>query len=198
MFKVLVDGCEPTRGSKYSACVDLYASEDVVIGAGETKLISLGVCIDYEKLKVISDRDLENHAGMAIDEIISGGDGDADIVYYDAFRESHYLQLMLRSSLGKKGLILPNGVGVIDMDYKDEIKMIIHNPIKNGFLFKVVQTLPDKAKEFANMSVLSNAVTIKKGDRIAQITLVEHKSYLFGISSDTERTGGFGSTDEKN
>jgi len=27
MFKVLVDGCEPERGSKYSACVDLFASE---------------------------------------------------------------------------------------------------------------------------------------------------------------------------
>lgn len=39
MFKTVLDGKLPTRGSKYSACVDLYAREDVVIGAGETKLI---------------------------------------------------------------------------------------------------------------------------------------------------------------
>ncbi len=48
MFKVLENGCEPTRGSKYSACVDLYASEDVVIGAGETAIVKLGVCVDIQ------------------------------------------------------------------------------------------------------------------------------------------------------
>ena len=53
MFKVLTKGCEPTRGSKYSACVDLYASEEVVIGAGETKLVGLGVVIDKKKLRKI-------------------------------------------------------------------------------------------------------------------------------------------------
>ena len=35
---------------------------------------------------------------------------------------------------------------------------------------------------------------IKKGDRVAQITLLEQKSYLFGIESEEERNGGFGST----
>jgi GTP-binding protein len=50
MFKVLKKGCSPTRGTKYSACIDLYAAEDVVIGAAETKVIGLGVCIDLEKL----------------------------------------------------------------------------------------------------------------------------------------------------
>lgn len=46
MFKVLTEGCEPTRGSKYSAGIDLYTSEDVTIGAGETAIVGLGVCID--------------------------------------------------------------------------------------------------------------------------------------------------------
>ena len=35
---------------------------------------------------------------------------------------------------------------------------------------------------------------IKKGDKVAQCTLVEHKGYLMGIESDTDRTGGFGSS----
>ena len=150
MFKVLTKGCEPTRGSKYSACVDLYASEDVVIGAGETKLVGLGVAIDYERIKDM---------------------------YLESFFEKHYLQLMLRSSLAKKGLIIANGLGVIDLDYKDEIKIAIHN-IANLY-------------DFAGKPRV-----IKKGDKIAQITLLEHKSHLFGIESDEERKGGFGSTGE--
>ncbi len=42
MFKVLDPICEPKRATKYSACVDLFAREDVVIGAGETKIVPLG------------------------------------------------------------------------------------------------------------------------------------------------------------
>ena len=36
---------------------------------------------------------------------------------------------------------------------------------------------------------------MKKGDKIAQCTLLEHKSYLFGIESEEVRVGGIGSTD---
>jgi len=38
-------------------------------------------------------------------------------------------------------------------------------------------------------------VQIKKGDKIAQILLKEHKGYLLGIETEEERVGGFGSTD---
>ena len=175
MFKVLTKGCEPTRGSKYSACVDLYAAEDVVIGAGETKLIGLGVAIDEELLDSTIVQECDKLGlGMYID-------------YVGDFKMSHYLQLMLRSSLGKKGLILPNGVGIIDLDYKDEIKMIIHNPIsrKNTLNFIGSDGVENIRYEITQ---------IKKGDKIAQIALIEHKSYLFGIDTDKERDGGFGST----
>ena len=46
MFKVINEVCEPKRGTKYSAYVDLFAREDVTIGAGETEVIPLGVKID--------------------------------------------------------------------------------------------------------------------------------------------------------
>ncbi len=200
MFKVLQKGCEPTRGSKYSACVDLYASEDVVIGGGETKLVGLGVAIDGVGLKKVSDRTLENLFGQTIDYIIGTVDGDEDLVHFDSFKKSHYLQLMLRSSLGKKGLILPNGVGIIDLDYAEELKMIIHNPIIH--IEREVEF--DKEDDYIKIDymgvpcndkyVCSNMYKIKKGDKIAQITLLEHKSYLFGINTDKEREGGFGST----
>lgn len=185
MFKVLEDGTAPTRGSKFSACVDLYASEDVVIGAGETVVIGLGVCID-DKTMVESIYDM---VGNEFDNI-------------NVFMNSHYIQLMLRSSLGKKGLILPNGVGVIDLDYRDEIKLIIHNPIKivdaeycfhDEVLEIEVLGSPNPYSVGKNV-IASSSFVIKKGDKIAQITLLEHKAYLFGIESDAVRDGGLGST----
>ena len=147
MFKVVNGGQLPTRGSKYSACVDLYANADITIGAGETVLIPLGVCIDLDD---------------------------------DSLKSNHYLQLMLRSSLSKE-LIIANGVGVIDFDYKDEIMIRVHRPIDYV--------------TFHNEAYSNTFIT--KGQRVAQITLLEHKGYLFGIDTEDERNGGFGSTDIK-
>ena len=195
MFKVITEGCEPTRGSKYSACVDLYASEDVTIGAGETKVVGLGVAIDLEYLH---DR-VDLWCGHAYNLRISSPSNDYEKHTqeihnrnFEWYMNHHYLQLMLRSSLGKKGLILPNGVGIIDLDYKDEIKMIIHNPIALIDYDKNTNTMYQWCKP--NKHGFMSDVEIKKGDKIAQITLLEHKGYLFGIDTDTERNGGFGST----
>jgi len=166
MFKILDEVCKPTRGTKYSAAVDLRAREDITIAAGETKLIPLGIKID-----------LFNNDELFIHYPI------------EQLKKNCYLQLMLRSGLGKKGLILPNGVGVIDLDYEDEIMMIVHNSI-SGFDENFLPT-------GANYPVDRNTYEIKKGDRVGQITLLEHKSYLFGINTEDVRTGGFGSTGNK-
>lgn len=146
MFKVLVEGCTPTRGTRYSACVDLYASEDVIINKGGTGIVGLGICISTE----LDDTELTDS--------------------WDTFKLEHFLQLEPRSSLRAKGIIACTGI--IDMDYRDEIKIILHNTKDSSF-------------------------TVSKGDRIAQITMIEHKSSLFGIVCDVERNGGFGSTNEK-
>ena len=168
MLKVLCDGCTPTKGSKYSAGIDLYASEDVVIMAGETAVVGLGVCID-----------LENFLTYGIARVNVNNDGSISNDNSDnaeEFMSSHYLELHPRSSLRAKGLIA--GVGVIDLDFagdENEIKIIIHNPIMQG---------------------VSNTFVINKGDKIAQILLKEHKGYLMGIESIEERVSGFGSTGE--
>ena len=85
-----------------------------------------------------------------------------------------FFGLYLRSSYGAKGLILPNGVGIIDIDYTGEIKQIIHN---------------------ANFE--NKTFEIKKGDRVGQLILHKH----FGLQlisdsyrKDAQRVGGFGST----
>ena len=106
MFEVLDTVCQPTRATKYSAMVDLYARENVVIGAGETKIVPLGVKIDKGSIK----------------------DSLEDWEHIVGFMESHFIELHPRSSLRAKGLIV--GVGVIDLDYPDEIGLIVNNPIK--------------------------------------------------------------------
>lgn len=87
------------------------------------------------------------------------------------FQADHDLVFMLcnRSSIAyKKSLMVCNGVGVIDQDYQDEIKVM-----------------------YINMS--GEPQTIKKGERIAQLVPMRYVPFLFDVE-DSERTGGVGST----
>ena len=53
-------------------------------------------------------------------------------------------------------------------------------------------------KSYGNNVIISDMnFEIKKGDKVAQCTLKEHKGYLMGYETETLRTGGFGSTDKK-
>lgn len=176
MFKIVNGGKLPTRGSRHSACVDVYANEDIEIGAGETKVVGLGIAIDLERLN---------------DALINGGGFADTAAQWDNFLSSHFLQLMLRSSLGKSGLVLSNGVGVIDLDYPDEIKMIIAHPISGMSLVE------NDVDAIAKAELDGKSYKIAKGDRIGQVTMLEHKSFLFGINTEESRTGGIGSTGKR-
>ena len=191
MFKILDEVCTPTMGSKYSAAIDLYAREDAVIGAGETKIVPLGVCIDIN---------IDWYMGNKINKNPSYGQGAIDA--FEDFIKSHYMQLEPRSSLRAKGL--QAGTGVIDMDFRQEIQLILSNPIQ--YIDKVIDI--DEGADYIEIDYLgspssredgikvkySSSFKIKKGDKIAQIMLKEHKTYLMGISTEDKRVGGFGST----
>jgi len=76
-----------------------------------------------------------------------------------------------RSSQGKKGISIPHSVGVIDADYRGNIKVILKNLGEDPY-------------------------KITRGDRIAQLVIqrVELLNFI-DIWNDTQRgTGGFGST----
>ena len=150
-LKVLDEECKPFKGSKYSSFIDLRSAKDCVIRVGRSAMIGLGVRIDHENL----NRLLGSVCLNAED-----------------FKKSHYLQLSLRSSLAKEGLIIPNGVGIMDIDYKGEIKLMVHNTFRAS----------------------GKGIRINKGDRIAQISIISHKCWLMGVESEEERRGGFGST----
>jgi len=94
---------------------------------------------------------------------------------YENFMKTYYVGLHIRSSLALKGLMITNGYGIIDIDYKDEIKMILHNSSNKTF-------------------------DITQGQRIGQLIIHKHYGNEL-LDSDfrknTSRVGGFGSTKDK-
>ena len=64
MFKSVNGGILPKRFTKYSCGFDVCANEDVVIGAGETKLVGLGIAINKDVFgNMAHDVYINNHQG---------------------------------------------------------------------------------------------------------------------------------------
>lgn len=166
MFKSINGGILPQRATKYSAGFDVFANEDVTIGAGETVLVGLGIALDEVGIALYGD---------------------------SGFETKHYFELHPRSSLRAKGL--GGGVGIIDIDYRDEIKMVIHNHITWAITtgYGGVRLL---CKESRDNDILADNYEIKKGDKIGQLILKRHEGYLMPseYTKDEDRVGGFGST----
>jgi dUTPase len=178
MFKKLNEGSRlPERATRHSAGFDVFADQDMVIGAGETRIIGTGIAID-------PDFFVYGIAGVDVScsgEITNPGDSKK----IESFLQSHYIELHIRSSLRAKGLT-SLGTGIIDIDYTDEIKMIIHNPI----ISVPFEGLP------SGYTIGYPQYSIKKGDKIGQLILKRHEGYLLPAeyTKDEVRTGGFGST----
>ena len=66
-----------------------------------------------------------------------------------------------------------------------EIGLIVHNPTKIAY---------EKVEDTSGYIECDDNFIIKKGDKVAQCTLKEHKGYLMGYESDVVRVSGFGST----
>jgi dUTP pyrophosphatase len=119
----------------------------------------------------------------------------------------HALIVAMRSGIAfKTPLRQPNGIGVIDSDYRGEIAMLFDNTDPGDFdddgnplSAREVSTLSgepvtwDVGREFPVGSYL-----IRKGDRVAQGFVIPLPAVTFtevGELSETERgDGGFGST----
>jgi len=146
MFQSVNGGILPKRQTKYSAGYDVYSNEKIMLNPHETKLISLGIKLDQKWLEKNTN---------------------------EKFKEENYIGLYIRSSLALKGLMLGNSIGIIDIDYPEEIKLIVYNTSKLAY-------------------------TINRGDRIAQLILQPHNGikYLNSMySTQNRRNSGFGSTD---
>jgi len=155
----------PTAQTHFSAGFDIRSTEDITIYPGTTVAVSTGVFIDEYMLKL-----------TAAVYCVRFGLG-IRLNHKRHFMESHYVALQIRSGLAFKGLMLANGTGIIDMDYRDEIRALIHFPAGQ-----------DKAP-----------FEIKKGDRIGQLLVVPHSGRFLSddFRSSNVRVGGFGSTGDK-
>lgn len=90
-----------------------------------------------------------------------------------AIPEGFFGMLALRSSLGRRGLTIPNGVGVIDSDYRGEVMMTLAN-------------------------LTGSPVVVQPGERVGQLVLIPCMSAQFVPVESLDYTergeGGFGST----
>lgn len=81
-------------------------------------------------------------------------------------------QIRCRSSMAQKGIQVTNGIGTIDSDYRQNIKVVLNNAGRE-------------------------TVNIRHGDRIAQMSLGPVWHFQWEVVKEldeTERKGGFGST----
>lgn len=89
-----------------------------------------------------------------------------------AIPDGYYGQLSLRSSSGKKGLTIPNGIGIIDSGYRGDLKLLV--------------------------TALAEPVLVAAGERVCQLVVLPLPSVDVEagvVDADTVRgQGGFGST----
>jgi len=125
--------------TEHSSCCDLISFGNHEIEPGQTALVPTNVWI----------------------ESYTPGD-DPDLI--------EELQIRCRSSFPvKKSLMLPNGIGTIDADYRDEIRVLLYN--------------------FG-----TETARIEDGERIAQMALCITRKIEGAVNTYNARTGGFGST----
>lgn len=142
MFITKQEGLKPTKQTIYSAGFDIRAAEEVIALPHEIVAVPTGVWIDQASSE------------------------------WRALAEHYYIDVRVRSSLAMQGWFLANGAGVIDLDYPDEIKVLLYN-------------------------ASTDTRKLNKFTRIAQLIFVEHLGnvHLNGVIHKNEnRVGGFGST----
>ena len=130
------------------------------------------VNLPKRKTKQSAGYDIES----AIDAVITPGETKVILTGIKACMKPYeWLGIYVRSSLAiKYGLILANGVGVIDSDY-------YNNPDNEGHIMIALTNISGKT------------YNVKKGDRIAQG--IFHQYYrVDGDKTDGSRIGGIGST----
>jgi len=161
MFKKLDEtAILPMAKTKRSAGFDICTIKDFTIYAGETLLIKTGIALDTDSQYEYLLRERAK-SGIFFDK-----------QRWEFFLDSHYFDLKPISRNKKKGLSFLSD-GTIDLDYKEEIGILIHNHNREGF------------------------IKFKKGDAIGQLILAQHSGLVLdNYILQAERSGGWGSTNE--
>jgi len=112
----------------------------------------------------------------AVEEPVTLAPGEGELIPSGirlSLPEGLEAQVRARSGLASEGVIVPNGPGTIDSDYRGEIKVLLHNLGEEPF-------------------------PVRRGDRIAQLVVQRVERFEWdprNALDDTDRSeGGFGST----
>ena len=170
----------PEYQTPNSAGADFFCAERVVVPS------------IWSQFAKILESDVNGHVYNWVAEIKGEGNQKAAVKAAQKFKptlvhtgikaymgEDEVLELYNRSSNPlKRGLVLANGVGVVDSDYVD-------NPDNDGEIM------------FAFYNFLPWSVTIDVGERIGQGVFKKFLKPTFNVfRKNTKRVGGFGSTEE--
>jgi len=200
-INVTGEGKIPQYASASAAGCDLFATADMVIRPGETKIMPLdfSMAIDSELEAQIRPR---SGLSLKTELRIPNGPGTIDSDYRDTV-----------------GVLLQNTYNIANLPYQiaadpgllDELSKN-YRPIELGeYLVKYrgialsEKTLPDITKQKLYIDKNGNpygTIYIKKGDRIAQMVFSEYKKAEFIPHPDPrsigeDRGGGFGHTGSK-
>lgn len=151
----------PERATKHAAGYDIRAARDITIPSFWKQAVNY----------VLHGDATQNFKAAALTPTLVPTGLKAYML------EDEYVQITCRSSNPlKRGLVLPNGVGIVDKDY-------YNNPGNEGHIF--VQLL--------NFGLFD--VHIKKGERIAQCLFLKFLTVDHDDTSRSkDRSGGFGSS----
>lgn len=154
---------------------------------GKTKQIETNHAVNIkilpDLLEVVPTRQTDGAAGYDVRARIEGGNFPLlpymPTIISCGFKmeipEGYHAKICQRSSMGKRGVIIPNSPGIVDSDYRGYVSVLLLNLNK-----EVVQ--------------------IKHGERIAQLLIEKNINVKWDFVkslSDTKRgSGGFGSTKE--
>lgn len=167
----------PEYQTSKAAGADFFCAEDVTIEPIWANIFSMFGSRVTNAFKSLAGKDLTD------DEKEKAKKSFSPVLVHTGIKsnmeEDEVLELYNRSSNpGKLGLVLANGVGVVDADY--------YNSKKN-----------DGEIMFAFYNFMPWSVTVKVGDRIGQGVFKKYLRPTEGLRvKDVERVGGHGSTDE--
>ena len=175
-FKKHEDGFDPFFATTGSACFDIqaYLSPTIISGQDppKCKIYTMGNKAEERECKMWA---VEHHSFKVGIDLHPGERILVPTGLIFNIPEGHSVRLHARSSVSlKKGLIIPNGEGIIDSDYYHQTFVMLYN-------------------------ASADEVRIWHGDKIAQGELVQTLDYSLEQTETlpeqtTERVGGFGST----
>jgi len=153
MLEVLVAHCTPTKGTALSAGVDFYAREQVVIGAGDIKIVPLGVMLTEEGIREAVAKRYNNYGNpRMLDRIV------------EEFCKTHFIGLEIRSSgSNDKKLVIANGIGVVDFDFiSKEIGLIVYNTTSEDVIVEAGEKIAQAVILRHETSMMGDFKVLKK------------------------------------